>query len=679
MRRLFALRKRRRLRGVWPIKPGTETPPPDWGGWPDGKKFAVIFTHDVERQKGLDRCRDLMHLEQEMGFRSSFNFIPEGSYRVSKELREELVRNGFEVGVHDLHHDGKLYYSRATFAAGARRINDYVKEWKAQGFRSGMMHHNLDWIQDLDVLYDASTFDTDPFEPQSDGMDTIFPFRIPGRNGRPGYVEMPYTLPQDSTLFLVFQEKNAEIWKRKVDWVAAHGGMVLLNTHPDYMCFNGGAPRMDEFPVDHYRELLDYIRTQYAGQYYHAVPRDLAKIVVNSPAASVPAARRRICMITYSFYKRDNRVMRYCKTLVEQGYHVDVLALSYSSDLLPVDNIDGVTVHRLQARDRKAQKSRSSYLLPLLSFCFKSSAWLSLKHLENPYDLIHVHNIPDFLVFAAWLPRLGGVPIILDIHDLVPEFYSNKFGKKYADRVSIQMLKKAEELSTRFSSHVIISNHLWRETLARSVSSEKCSVFINNVDRTVFYPRPKNRTDKNPLVIFPGGLQWHQGLDIAIRAFALVKTEMPEATFHIYGDGQAKDDLLALIDELALQQTVKIFEPLSAMEIAEVMANADLGVVPKRADSFGNEAYSTKIMEFMSLGIPVVVSRTKIDSYYFNDDVVRFFESGSVHELSCAIVELLNNPQERERLANNGLAYAEKHSWGKKKQDYCELVASLTG
>ena len=114
-------------------------------------------------------------IEKELGFRSSFNFVPE-RYQVSSEIRDRLTSDGFEVGVHGLYHDGKLYKSRKIFRERSAQINQYMEEWKAVGFRSPAMHHNLDWLHDLNIEYDASTFDTDPFEPQSDGVRTIFPF-----------------------------------------------------------------------------------------------------------------------------------------------------------------------------------------------------------------------------------------------------------------------------------------------------------------------------------------------------------------------------------------------------------------------------------------------------------------------------------------------------------------------
>src|SRR5262249_9358571 len=165
IRRKLALRLQKRVGDVWPIMPGSERPPRGWPGWPEGKKFAVVLTHDVESKAGLSKCRSLMQLELDLGFRSSFNFIPEGGYRIPVELREELIAKGFEIGIHDLKHDGRLFASRRKFKRRAARINRYAREWGASGFRSGFMLRNLDWLHDLDVHYDASTFDTDPRTP----------------------------------------------------------------------------------------------------------------------------------------------------------------------------------------------------------------------------------------------------------------------------------------------------------------------------------------------------------------------------------------------------------------------------------------------------------------------------------------------------------------------------------
>ncbi|HEV2455416.1 MAG TPA: hypothetical protein VGY98_14225, partial [Verrucomicrobiae bacterium] len=215
VRRIVARRTRKIHRDVWPINEAAGHRPAEWPGWPDGKKFALVLTHDVESWRGLAKSRRLMQLEMQMGFRSSFNFIPEADYNVSLAFIDELRREGFEVGVQDLKHDGKLFQSRESFRDGAVQINRYLQAWDARGFRSGFMFHNLDWIHDLNVDYASCTFDTDPFEPQPDDVGTIFPFwvpRSPADQGRSGYVELPYTMPQDSTLFLVLQEQQPDIW-----------------------------------------------------------------------------------------------------------------------------------------------------------------------------------------------------------------------------------------------------------------------------------------------------------------------------------------------------------------------------------------------------------------------------------------------------------------------------------
>src|SRR5687767_1863561 len=267
LRQKLAERQRKTHAEVWPILQAAAKQPAGWCGWPDQRRFALIITHDVESQKGLDRVKDLAKMEMSLGFRSSFNFIPEGPYSVPPDLRHWLTERGFEVGVHDHRHDGKLYNSFGRFAASAQRINHFVRQWDAAGFRSGFMLHNLDWIPHLDVLYDASTFDTDPFEPDSDAARTIFPFLIQGSNGNT-IVELPYTLPQDSTLFLVLRERTNRIWKQKLSWIAAHGGMALLNVHPDYVCF-GKSPTRYEYSLEIYREFLEHAKTVYGGGYWH--------------------------------------------------------------------------------------------------------------------------------------------------------------------------------------------------------------------------------------------------------------------------------------------------------------------------------------------------------------------------------------------------------------------------
>jgi hypothetical protein len=215
-------------------------------------------------------------VELELGFVSSYNFVPE-RYPVSENLRNYLTESGCEVGVHGLNHDGKYFNSYQIFLKRSKKINRYIKEWDCVGFRTPSMLHNLDWLHELDIKYDSSTFDTDPFEPQPDGVGTIFPFWVPSCNGREGYVEIPYTLPQDFTLFVLLRHGNIDIWKKKLDWIAEKGGMALMLTHPNYINVGENRNGIDEYPLKYYSEFLEYLQRTYRGEYYHVLPKDLAK------------------------------------------------------------------------------------------------------------------------------------------------------------------------------------------------------------------------------------------------------------------------------------------------------------------------------------------------------------------------------------------------------------------
>lgn len=276
VRRQVMMWKLRKYAHMWPIDPRSSRKPDKWQGWPEGKKFALVLTHDVETARGQQKCGQLMDIEKRLHFRSSFNFVPQ-DYEDSPDLRKQLTEEGFEVGVHGLSHDGKLYESHDIFRIHVKIINNLLSQWQSVGFRSPSMHHPLEWLHELSIEYDASTFDTDPFEPQPDGAGTIFPFWVKADLDGSGYIELPYTLAQDFTIFILMKETTIDLWKRKLDWIASQGGMALCITHPDYMNFSGGPPAREEYPSRHYEDLLRYVKMRYPGEYWHALPRDVAR------------------------------------------------------------------------------------------------------------------------------------------------------------------------------------------------------------------------------------------------------------------------------------------------------------------------------------------------------------------------------------------------------------------
>jgi predicted glycosyltransferase/peptidoglycan/xylan/chitin deacetylase (PgdA/CDA1 family) len=219
----------------------------------------------------------MMGLEQRFGFKSSFKFVAE-DYRTPPELFKHIRESGFEIGLHGLTHRGNVFRSLPEFRESAVRINRILKEWGAVGFRAPSIYHNLEWTHMLDIAYDSSSFDTDPFEPQPDSLGTIFPMWVNGNSSDTGYVELPYTLPQDFSLFVLMRE-SVDVWKRKLRWIAEKGGMALIITHPDYMNFGEHKIRKDEYPMRYYETFLKHIADEYGGQYWHALPRDAAVYV----------------------------------------------------------------------------------------------------------------------------------------------------------------------------------------------------------------------------------------------------------------------------------------------------------------------------------------------------------------------------------------------------------------
>ena len=462
-----------------------------------GKKFAVVLTHDVEGQLGLDQCRPLMELEMELGFRSSFNFIPEGAYRVPPAFRDELTRNGFEVGVHDLRHDGRLFRSVAEFRSRAIRINQYLRDWNAVGFRSGFMLHNLDWLHNLDIEYDMSTFDTDPFEPQPDGRNTIFPFWVPrppvAEDGGPqtddgggrhagipmsafnfrisafqrfqnGYAELPYTLPQDSTLFLLLRETTSDIWKGKLDWIAEHHGMVLLDTHPDYMSFNqdrGRAVSIRSGSIANYSNTFARTIPTNTGtpcqarwppmcrawRRREAAPRldpfpavspevKSPSLALNRRDSNQPSRLRgkRAAVLLFSYFPEDARPSRAAQALAAEGMTVDIICLQRDQTEPRRETLGGINVFRVPLKRCRGSKLR--YLAQYSTFILRSFVQLAFRSMSRRYDLVHVHNMPDVLVFAALVPRMLGAKVILDLHDPMPELMQTIFGLKEASLAS---------------------------------------------------------------------------------------------------------------------------------------------------------------------------------------------------------------------------------------------------
>lgn len=197
--------------------------------WPKGYKSCAIITHDVEAPRGRDFCKTLMDLDEAFGFKSSFQIVPEKRYEVCADFLKGITDRGFEVNVHDLTHDGRLYADYDEFQKRAKRINHYVREFGAVGFRSGVLYRNVDWYDAYDFSYDMSIPNVGHLDPQHGGCCTVLPYFI----GK--IVELPLTCTQDHTLFNVFGDYSIELWTRQIQTIMANHGLITVLVHPDYV------------------------------------------------------------------------------------------------------------------------------------------------------------------------------------------------------------------------------------------------------------------------------------------------------------------------------------------------------------------------------------------------------------------------------------------------------------
>ena len=175
-----------------------------------------------------------------------------------------------------------FFYSEKIFLKRAKKINNYLKDWGAVGFRAPSMIHNLEWIGGLDILYDMSTFDTDPFQPQPDGVGTIFPFWVKNnRHKNGGYIELPYTISQDHTPFIMRKDKTNNIWTEKLDWIVKNKGMALINVHPDYMNLNNTCGKTQIYPAENYINIFRIHQYKLLWKILNVLPKEIAQYSLN--------------------------------------------------------------------------------------------------------------------------------------------------------------------------------------------------------------------------------------------------------------------------------------------------------------------------------------------------------------------------------------------------------------
>ncbi len=385
-----------------------------------------------------------------------------------------------------------------------------------------------------------------------------------------------------------------------------------------------------------------------------------------------------VCMIAYTNYVFDARVRREAETLASHGYEVLCLTTKNGGNAGQF-LLDGVQVRELGVSKYRG-KSRLAYVGSYLRFLLSSSAACLALLVRRRLDVVHVHNVPDFLVFAGLLPRFGGSKVVLDIHDSVPETFASKFS-------DATILKKTlcleEKLSALVAHRVICVNHPQQALLVeRGIPDSKTFISMNVPDPRIFTPgaagRRVERKDGTFNLVYHGTMAERLGVDLIIRAVAALRQRIQGLRLHLWGDGDDLASFRALASELLVDDVVvfnrKGFPP---QELAGHLGSMDVGVVGNRRGSAGDLMLPVKLMEYVSLGIPAVVPRLKAINYYFSDDMVSYFEPEDVGSMADAIHQLHQQPERYRRQAEQAHGFLRQYGWERQGDELVKFYQKL--
>jgi glycosyltransferase involved in cell wall biosynthesis len=389
---------------------------------------------------------------------------------------------------------------------------------------------------------------------------------------------------------------------------------------------------------------------------------------------------KRHCMVVHAYYPLgETRVEREAMALIERGYEVDVLCLR-DEDESQNEVIAGVQIYRLPVK-RHRDHGQIVQLLEYLAFFMLVIFKLFSLQRRRGYGTVQCHNLPDFLIFAAVWSKLRGARLILDLHDLMPDFYAARSGGRM-DSWPVRLVLLEEKLSCRFADRVITVTELWRQTLVkRGVPAEKITVVMNVPDAAYFNRQPASDTaagDKCFELIYHGTLTPRYGVDLIIRALAELPVGTPDVRLTILGDGDHRQELVALVAELELGQKVTFSDGfVGTAELPDLIRRADAGVVPNHDDIFTGALLPTKLLEYVALGLPIIAARTPAISTYFDEAMIEFFEPGDPADLARRIEFLSRSVDRRQELVENTERFYRQHSWSEVARTYTGLVDQL--
>ena len=386
-------------------------------------------------------------------------------------------------------------------------------------------------------------------------------------------------------------------------------------------------------------------------------------------------------MIVHAYYPiGETRVEREALALVDAGIPVDVFCLQLK-DQLPFESIDGVDIYRLPVQ-RKTSAGFASQFLEYMWFLIHVFFRLFSLYPRKKYQTIQSHNLPDFLIFSAIIPKLFGARLILDIHDLMPEFFANKT-KRSMSSFLVRLVIFQEQLSCRLADHVITVTDLWKERLIeRGVRKDKVSVVMNVADDRHFYPaevRSNHRVSPDRInLIYHGTYKEHYGMKELIQSINLARQVVPGVHLTLQGVGEYYGEMEKLVEELELADEVTINNfAIPVYDLPALINQADMGVIPNRNDPFSGELLPTKMLEYIALGKPVIAAKTRVISHYFDETMVQFFEPSDPESLSEAIIYACRHWEEIIEKTENYHRFTSIYHWKSISRNYVELIQSL--
>ena len=386
-----------------------------------------------------------------------------------------------------------------------------------------------------------------------------------------------------------------------------------------------------------------------------------------------------ICMVVHKSYYHDTRVRRYAESLVEQGVSVDVVCPW--EEYAVVQEHQNIRVYPIPIHH--IPKSRLNYFVEYgLAFIFYFLR-ISVLYFKNHYPIIHIHNMPDILVFSALIPKMMGAQLILDIHDPMPEVFLSKYGEREG-RFILKFVRWQEGVSCALANAVITANSNFKENLIeRGIPAEKITVINNFPNLLIFNRMAVMRqippSDHTFTLIYPGTIARRYGLDIAICAMPKLKSKIPGIRLVIMGqENDCKNELRRLAKRLDVAECVQFKPVVRNEEVPLAMVSAEAGIYPARRDPHMNIATPTKVLEFATMGIPIISSRLKVVETMFDDSSALFFEPNNVDQFVNCVLRLYEEPALCKELVHNAdRKFVETHSWEMEFQSYQRVLNGL--